>query len=197
LSKRDLISPQLGAVYDALAKFLYRLASCHLTRRVKKRGILRLLAVFRKILRIFLLFIQFAMLLALFRLFSLFPLSVLHALGAGLGWLVYWLSPTYRKRLRENLQGAGYLQHLSQAIAESGKSIAELPFVWCAQQARVTRHCQVENFEMVLQRMAQGQCILFLTPHLGCFELTAQMCATYPFDRNVSATAQIYVTTAD
>ncbi len=117
------------------------------------------------------------MLVALFRLFSILPLSVLHTLGAGLGWLVYWLSPTYRKRLRENLQDAGYLQHLSQAIAESGKSIAELPFVWCAPQARVTRHCQVENFEMVLERMAQGQCILFLTPHLGCFELTAQMIA--------------------
>ncbi len=117
------------------------------------------------------------MLVALFRLFSIFPLSVLHTLGAGLGWLVYWLSPTYRKRLRENLQGAGYLQHLSQAISESGKSIAELPFVWCAPQARVTRHCQIENLEMVLERMAQGQCILFLTPHLGCFELTAQMIA--------------------
>ncbi|MEN9868675.1 MAG: hypothetical protein RL748_4265 [Pseudomonadota bacterium] len=117
------------------------------------------------------------MLVALFRLFSLLPLSLLHLLGAGLGWLVYALSPTYRKRLRQNCERAGFLSHLPQAIAEAGKSIAELPFVWCAPQERVTRHCQVDNFEMVLQRMAQGERILFLTPHLGCFELTAQMIA--------------------
>lgn len=117
------------------------------------------------------------MLVALFRLFSRLPLPVLHTLGAALGWLVYALSPTYRKRLRENLSAAGYKQHLYQAIAESGKSIAELPFVWCAPQERVTRHCQVENFDMVMQRMADGERILFLTPHLGCFELTAQMIA--------------------
>jgi hypothetical protein len=33
---------------DALAKFLYRLASCRLTRRIKNRGILRLLKIFAK-----------------------------------------------------------------------------------------------------------------------------------------------------
>jgi KDO2-lipid IV(A) lauroyltransferase len=114
------------------------------------------------------------MLVLLFRLLSVFPLSVLHALGAALGWLVYLASPSYRRRLRSNLQLAGYEQHLRAAIAESGKAIVELPFVWCAEQARVTRHVTMENWELVQRQLDSGKGIVFLTPHLGCFELTAQ-----------------------
>jgi len=43
----------------------------------------------------------------LFRLLSLLPLGVLHALGGVLGRLIYWLSPTYRRHLQENLAQAG------------------------------------------------------------------------------------------
>lgn len=114
------------------------------------------------------------MLVLLFRFLSVFPLPVLHALGAGLGWLVYLASPSYRRRLRGNLALAGYEDRLSAAIAESGKAIAELPFVWCAPQERVTRHVTMENWELVQRQLDSGKGIVFLTPHLGCFELTAQ-----------------------
>jgi KDO2-lipid IV(A) lauroyltransferase len=114
------------------------------------------------------------MLVFLFRFLSMFPLPVLHALGAALGWLVYLASPSYRRRLRSNLALAGYGAHLRSAIAESGKAIVELPFVWCAQQQRVTRHVTMENWELVQRQLDSGRGIVFLTPHLGCFELTAQ-----------------------
>jgi KDO2-lipid IV(A) lauroyltransferase len=114
------------------------------------------------------------MLVLLFRFLSVFPLSVLHALGAVLGWAVYLASPSYRRRLRGNLERAGYGQHLRAAIAESGKAIVELPFVWCAPQPRVTRHVRMENWELVQRQLDSGKGIVFLTPHLGCFELTAQ-----------------------
>jgi KDO2-lipid IV(A) lauroyltransferase len=114
------------------------------------------------------------MLVLLFRFLSRFPLPVLHGLGAALGWLVYLASPSYRRRLRGNLALAGYEGQLSAAIAESGKAIAELPFVWCADQARVTRHVTMENWELVQDQLDSGKGIVFLTPHLGCFELTAQ-----------------------
>jgi len=114
------------------------------------------------------------MLVLLFRLLSRFPLPVLHMLGAALGWLVYWLSPSYRRRLRGNLERAGYGGELRRAVAESGKAIVELPFVWCAQQARVTHHVTMENWELVQRQLDSGRGIVFLTPHLGCFELTAQ-----------------------
>jgi KDO2-lipid IV(A) lauroyltransferase len=95
-------------------------------------------------------------------------------LGAALGWLVYLVSPSYRRRLRGNLEHAGHGAHLRAAIAESGKAILELPFVWCAPQARVTRHVTMENWELVQRQLDSGKGIVFLTPHLGCFELTAQ-----------------------
>jgi KDO2-lipid IV(A) lauroyltransferase len=114
------------------------------------------------------------MLVFLFRFLSVFPLPVLHALGAALGWIVYLLSPSHRRRLRSNLERAGYGGHLRSAIAESGKAIVELPFVWCAPQDRVTRHVRMENWELVQRQLDSGKGIVFLTPHLGCFELTAQ-----------------------
>jgi KDO2-lipid IV(A) lauroyltransferase len=114
------------------------------------------------------------MLVLLFRLFSVLPLRALHALGAALGWLVYLASPSYRRRMRENLARAGQADKLARAIAESGKSIAELPFVWCASPDRVARHTVIENWELVQAALDAGRGIIFLTPHLGCFELTAQ-----------------------
>jgi len=114
------------------------------------------------------------MLVLLFRLLSRFPLPVLHALGTTLGWLVYLISPSYRRRLRSNLDLAGYGAQRRAAIAESGKAIVELPFVWCAPQERVTRHVTMENWELVQRQLDSGKGIVFLTPHLGCFELTAQ-----------------------
>ena len=117
------------------------------------------------------------MLVFFFRLLSKLPLRALHALGAALGWLVYLASPSYRRRLRENLHGAGFGQHLSQAVAESGKAIVELPFVWCAEPERVARHATDENWDYVQAVLDRGQGIVFLTPHLGCFEITAQQIA--------------------
>ena len=117
------------------------------------------------------------MLVLLFRVLSYLPLPALHLLGAALGWLVYLLSPSYRRRLRGNLEAAGYGSQLSAAIAESGKAIVELPFVWCADPGRVARHASAENWDLVQQTLDSGRGIVFLTPHLGCFEMTAQQIA--------------------
>ncbi|MGZ5201036.1 MAG: lysophospholipid acyltransferase family protein [Telluria sp.] len=117
------------------------------------------------------------MLVLLFRIISVLPLPVLHAMGSALGWLVYLASPSYRRRLRTNIEQAGYGQHPRAAIAEAGKSIIELAFVWCAAPARVNRHVRVEDYELVQRTLDGGQGIVFLTPHLGCFELTAQQIA--------------------
>lgn len=113
------------------------------------------------------------MLLLLFRLLSIFPLPMMHAAGVVLGWLVYLASSGYRKRLRENLQLAGHGKHLAAAVAEAGKGALELPFVWCAPIDRVLAKAQMENWEIVEETLAAGQSILFLTPHLGCFEILA------------------------
>jgi KDO2-lipid IV(A) lauroyltransferase len=114
------------------------------------------------------------MLVPIFRFFSLFPLPVLHAIGSVMGWLVYLLSSSHRRHMRANMAQAGYSQHLSAAIAEAGKSMFELPFIWCADPARVSRHATVENWALVQTELDAGRGIVFLTPHLGCFEIVAQ-----------------------
>jgi KDO2-lipid IV(A) lauroyltransferase len=119
------------------------------------------------------------MLVILFRVLSVLPLSLLHAIGGALGWLVYAASPSYRRRLKSNLEQAGYGAHLHAAIAEAGKAIVELAFVWCANPARVNRHASVENWDHVQGVLDAGRGIVFLTPHLGCFEMTAQQIALH------------------
>ncbi len=117
------------------------------------------------------------MLVHLFRFLSRFPLPVLHAGGALLGCLVYLLSGSYRRRLQENLQRAGFSDQRWHAVREAGKNIAELPFIWCARPERVLKTATLENWELVQQALDAKKGVIFLTPHLGCFEIVAQMIA--------------------
>ena len=117
------------------------------------------------------------MLVKLFRLLSPLPLPALHALGSALGWLTYLASPSYRRRLRANIERAGHGAHLPAAIAEAGKSILELPFIWCASPQRVLATAEVDNWPVLQEALDAGKGVIMLTPHLGCFELIAQVVA--------------------
>ncbi|RKT58619.1 KDO2-lipid IV(A) lauroyltransferase [Azonexus fungiphilus] len=117
----------------------------------------------------------------LFRLLSRLPLSVVHRLGDWLGRLTYWLSPTYRRHLRENMAQAGVDPALNlPAAAESGKQMLELARIWMRTldeaNAQVVDVAGREHLEAALQA---GHGIVFLTPHLGCFEITAQYLSTF------------------
>ncbi len=117
------------------------------------------------------------MLVALFRFLSFFPLPLLHATGAVLGRLVYVASPSYRKRLKDNLNRAGFGGELDTAIREAGKNVMELPFIWCASPQRVLATASVENWELVQAALDAKKGVILLTPHLGCFEIIAQAIA--------------------
>ena len=117
------------------------------------------------------------MLVTLFRFLSIFPLPFLHAFGSALGWLVYLFSGNYRKRLHENINRAGFNDYRKSAIREAGKNIMELPFIWCANPARVLRTATVDNWECVQSALETKKGVILLTPHLGCFEIVAQAIA--------------------
>jgi len=117
------------------------------------------------------------MLLGLARFASVLPLHILHALGALLGWIVYFASPRYRHYFRANLRAAGYVDGalLGQAIAEAGKGLLELPAIWLRPSEVVAGWVvQVTGWHLVEAALAARRGIVFLTPHLGCFEITAQ-----------------------
>ena len=109
---------------------------------------------------------------SVFRLFSVLPLWLLHAIGAALGWLAFLASPTYRRRFLDNAACAGYaLADVRAAVAHAGRMVAEAPRLWLAPESPA---CEIRNPECVERAWSRGRGIVFLTPHIGCFELSVQ-----------------------
>jgi Kdo2-lipid IVA lauroyltransferase/acyltransferase len=104
------------------------------------------------------------------------PLWLLHALGAFVGWLSYAVSPSYRRRFGVNARLAGVPPTLSRrAIGEAGRLLMELPYLWLRPpQAKLSPPVSWEGVALIDEAHANGRGIVFLTPHLGSFEVTAQ-----------------------
>ncbi|KXB30044.1 lipid A biosynthesis acyltransferase [Dechloromonas denitrificans] len=117
----------------------------------------------------------------LFRFLSKLPLWLVHMLGDWLGRLVYLLSPTYRRHVRENMAQAGIDPALrGKVAAEAGKQMLELARIWLLKLEQATALVtEVVGWEHVEAAQRAGKGIVFLTPHLGCFEITAQYYAAF------------------
>lgn len=115
---------------------------------------------------------------AFMRLASALPLPLAHAAGWLLGWLMYAASPRYRRHLEENLAIAGFAgnaQVRREAIASAGRLLTELPALWLRSHAEVAALVrQVSGWDLIVEAQAAGRGIVFLTPHHGCFEISAQ-----------------------
>ena len=117
--------------------------------------------------------------LSLFRWLARCPLWFLHRLGAVLGWATYWASPSYRRRFHANASQAGVAPRAARAaIAQAGKLVAELPFLWLRPPTEPIRpRLAWQGLELVVAALRRGRGVLLLTPHMGSFEVTAQACA--------------------
>ncbi|WP_153163395.1 lysophospholipid acyltransferase family protein [Zoogloea sp. 1C4] len=120
----------------------------------------------------------------IFSFFAGLPLGTLQKLGVFAGWLTYALSPTYRRRLRANLEHALGKADADRvwrrAVGETGKQALELPWMLLRPQDElVAKVVRVTGWEHVEAAEARGGGILFITPHLGCFEITAQYFSTH------------------
>lgn len=128
-----------------------------------------------------------ALLIAALRLAARLPLRWYHALGGILGWVAYHTSARYARRLRENLRASGvctdeaaYRRVLRESIREIGKQAIEILPLWFRSQAEtaaLVRSCVGE--ETVLAAYREGRGVILLTPHLGCFEVSAIYAAKY------------------
>ncbi|MGC2048619.1 MAG: lysophospholipid acyltransferase family protein [Gallionella sp.] len=127
------------------------------------------------------------MLVGLFELFARLPLSVLHRLGSLLGWATYLFSRQYAARLQENLRNAGIGQSdsgsrklLHANIREAGKGVMELPWVWRRPLEKVVASVrQCHGWNDVEAAYAQEKGLIFLTPHVGCFEVISLYIAAH------------------
>jgi KDO2-lipid IV(A) lauroyltransferase len=118
---------------------------------------------------------------AFFRLLSRLPLPWLQTLGAGLGWMVWWASPSYRHRFLQNTQAAGLCwDQVKPAVAAAGMVLAELPWLWMRPAAkRLDVPLHWDGLNHLTDALQQGRGMILLSPHLGCWELGAQMMAEH------------------
>jgi len=114
--------------------------------------------------------------LSVLRWLSRRSLRFLHALGGALGWGVYALSPSYRKRLQANAALAGVTPaQRRQSVAEAGKMVMESLRLWLRPADQpIADPVRWDGNEIIDQCLDEGRGLLFLTPHLGSFEITAQ-----------------------
>ena len=117
----------------------------------------------------------------LFRLLARLPLGANHALGAFLGRLVYRASPRYRRRLRQNLQGSGIpssrAEHARMARAnagEIGKSATEIAWALFRPDDVAGLIRERIGWEEMLRLREGDRPILFVTPHLGAYDIAGR-----------------------
>ncbi len=109
--------------------------------------------------------------LKLFRLLSILPLGLMQGLGWISGWLAFAVSTAYRRQFLVNVRqaGLGWGKALG-AVGAAGQLLAELPRLWFG----VAPSVQWGGSEHIDAALNLKRGIVFLTPHLGCFEVTAQ-----------------------
>ena len=95
-------------------------------------------------------------------------------MGAALGWIAFITSPTYRRRFLANAALAGYpFGVVRPAVGHAGRMVAELPRLWLG----VPPPLSLRGEAFVEAAYAAGKGVVYLTPHQGCFELSAQAVA--------------------
>ncbi|MGL6071143.1 lysophospholipid acyltransferase family protein [Craterilacuibacter sp.] len=114
------------------------------------------------------------------------PLGWLQAIGALLGRITYHTSPQYAARIEENLKKSGvcanyqvYQEYVKKSVAETGKGTLELALAWTRDSADICaliKSC--DGWEHVETALAAGQGIIFVTPHLGAYDIAGRYIAS-------------------
>ena len=103
------------------------------------------------------------------------PLSFLQLFGAFIGELVFWLAPGYRRRTRANLCAAGYTHKsiFARVGRNAGRQAMESIWVWYRPVETVLKHVHADEKaeKLIGDAMRSGRPIVFMTPHVGCFEV--------------------------
>ncbi len=117
----------------------------------------------------------------LFGLFRLLPERGAYRLGEGLGRLVFWMDRRHQKVAMDNLRlafGAEKSDQELRSIAQRsyqhlGLSLAELARVMVSPPQRVMEWVRIEGLDHFIDAHKKGRGVLYLTAHLGNWELMA------------------------
>lgn len=112
---------------------------------------------------------------------SKLPLSWIHRLGAVMGRVSWRTDQKSTGIAIENIQQSGLCKTLSEveqlardSRIETGKSLMESLFIWGAPQSRLLPLVKATTgWHLVEEAQRAGKGLIFLTPHLGCFEITS------------------------
>ncbi len=127
--------------------------------------------------------------LFLIQFFSWLPLQLFHAIGAGIGRCLYLIPNSLRNITLTNLKlcfpewGEQQRKRIAyKSLIETGKSATEIGALWHWKPSRIAKLVRgVSGEEIVQAAQEKGKGIIFLTPHLGAWEIAGlHLALTYP-----------------
>lgn len=112
---------------------------------------------------------------------SRFSLATIHQLGTLVGVFFHWLKPKTKILLIQNLKQSAIFtddESLKNAIQsnihETGKTMLESLVIWGSPQHRVLGWIKaIHNIEIINEALNQKRGIIFLTPHIGAYEVAS------------------------
>ncbi len=115
------------------------------------------------------------------KLLYLLPLPIIHALGVLLGIISYLFNRDHRAHAKRNIQQSGLTSSrfefemlIFKSTLENSKGALESFAIWFKPQAKaITWVKNVIGWQALENALATGKGAIFLTPHLGCFEITS------------------------
>lgn len=118
----------------------------------------------------------------IFQFFAALPLPILHFFGTLLGSLTFYVSTKTRARTQENIRISQISEDyqsinslVKSTLQETAKSGLELPIAWCRDSQDVVKLFQnVHGWEHVEAAIAQEKGLLFITPHIGSYDLAGR-----------------------
>ena len=119
------------------------------------------------------------MLRLIFKPLSLLPLPALHALGKVLGQIMFLVTKKAKTRAIDNITQSQLFQiqtmeAVRQSFFATGKAILETPYIWNSDDKKIDSLMrEVHGWEAVEDAVKINKGIIFLTPHMGCFEITS------------------------
>ena len=127
---------------------------------------------------------------------GILPWKVGVALGGGLGAVAFVSLPSARRRAAAHLvmafpscvKDADRGRIARRSFANLGRSLFELLMLSCRPHTPIERLCAVEGEECLKAALANGRGVIFLTGHLGNWELMAALVTRRGYPASVVAT---------